>query len=127
MDDETPSWFAAEWLTATGKRQKDLVEGTGIDKGDVSRLVARKMPWGEAHVRAFANVLGIPRGWLLDVDPTDPTGDLPLLKAWRSIPKHQRPTILAMIEGAASTTRKANDHEPPSAPPLSKTTRRRGS
>lgn len=64
-----PGWYVAEWLIYLNMQQTDLIEATGRSKGRVSELVSGRQRFNEDDLAAFSRVLGVSRGYLLEVNP----------------------------------------------------------
>lgn len=69
-----PGWYVAEWLQYLRLDQTILVEGTGRSKGRISELVTGKQRFNEDDLAAFSRILGVTRGFLLEVNPLTPEG-----------------------------------------------------
>lgn len=64
-----PGWFIAEWLEYLGLDQTVLVDGYGRSKGRISELVRGVQRWNEDDLAAFSRILGVSRGYLIEVNP----------------------------------------------------------
>lgn len=69
-----PGWYVAEWLEYLGMQQTDLIEATGRSKGRISELVSGTQRFNEDDLAAFSRILGVTRGYLLEVNPLTPEG-----------------------------------------------------
>lgn len=72
--DPKPGWFVAEWLVYLKLEQTVLIEGTGRSKGRISELVTGKQRFNEDDLAAFSRILGVTRGYLLEVNPLTKEG-----------------------------------------------------
>jgi|DEB19_MinimDraft_3_1074340.scaffolds.fasta_scaffold18610_6 plasmid maintenance system antidote protein VapI len=69
-----PGWYVAEWLEYLSVSQADVAEAWGRSKGRVSELVCGKQRFNEDDLAAFSRILGVTRGYLLEVNPMTPDG-----------------------------------------------------
>lgn len=101
--DETP-WFPNEWLAVTGKKQVDLVKGSGYDKSYVSLLLSGDKRWNETVLARFARALRITPGALL-IDPSTPQGQI--FAAALGVPKGRLDAALRMLKALADESQSA--------------------
>jgi predicted XRE-type DNA-binding protein len=69
-----PGWYVAEWLDYLRISQAEVAEAMGRSKGRVSELVSGKQRFNEDDLAAFSRILGVRRGYLLEVNPKTPDG-----------------------------------------------------
>jgi plasmid maintenance system antidote protein VapI len=96
--DSQKHWYAREWLDFTGKKQRDLVEGTDLSKGRVSDLVSGKRRFNSDNLIQFARIIGCSPSELLGVNPFE---QRPLWDIWEQVPQNKRQIALEMLEGLA--------------------------
>lgn len=108
MTKKTPTWKLREWRKYLGKTQEWLANETGLHKGDVSALETGAQRWNETHLTKFATALGVPRWWLVDIDPNDSTSEAALLEAIQSLPPERRAEAKQIVEtlGGARAAKK---------------------
>lgn len=59
MAEQQPDWFFREWLRATNKRQRDIVNDLGWNKGKVSLMYNGKQDYTREEVNELAAYLRI--------------------------------------------------------------------
>lgn len=98
MAKKTPTWKLREWRKHLGKTQEWLAHETGLHKGDISALETGAQRWNETHLTKFAAALGVPRWWLVDIDPNDPANEATLLGAIQDLPAERRAEAQQIVE-----------------------------
>lgn len=68
-----------------------------MHKGDISALETGAQRWNETHLTNFAKALGIPRWWLVDIDPNDPANEAALLQAISDLPPDRRADAVRVV------------------------------
>lgn len=89
-------WFVREWLEALNLRQVDLVERTGIAKGQISLLLSGKRRFNSDHLFDFAEAMGIEPGLLL-INPTSIEGEM--IRAAMNVPDDKRLIAVDILSG----------------------------
>lgn len=59
MADPRPDWFLKEWLTATGKKQADVVRDLDWNKSKVSLMIRGLQPYTREEVNELAEYLKV--------------------------------------------------------------------
>lgn len=98
-------WFLREWIKKRGLTQEEVRERLGISKGRMSDLVSMKERWNEDHLAQFAEVLGVERWELLEVDPSEQeaNGPVSIFDAIRRLPPNDRDRALRAARSVIDT------------------------
>ncbi len=80
------------------RTQQWLADQTGMHKGDISALETGAQRWNETHLTKFAKALGVPRWWLVDIDPDDRSNDLELMRAIAALSPEKRDDALRIVD-----------------------------
>lgn len=89
-----PTWKLRQWRKYLKKTQQWVADQTGMHKGDISALETGAQRWNETHLTKISAALGVPRFWLVDIDPTDPANEVELLRAISELTPDKRADVL---------------------------------
>jgi transcriptional regulator with XRE-family HTH domain len=110
--------FIPEWAQVRGKKQSDIVNGTGIDKGTVNRWFKHRTLPHPGHREKVAAFLGLTDSAQLFLPPTTDAemADLKarLAEAVEGMDRETLRSMISMVEGLVSA--QAGRGTPPPVP-----------
>lgn len=92
----SPQWYVRQWLEVLGLRQVDVVERTGLAKGQVSLLISGKRRWNADHLFDIAEAMGVEPGLLL-IDPHSAEGEM--VRAALKVPPDKQEIAVDILAG----------------------------